>query len=84
MSAASESRPELAHDVLRQGRPQPLSAMFAPRSIAVIGASAKLGSVGKALLENLRQFEGRLFPINPKYKSVGGRTQRNESLALGA
>jgi len=72
MTTVTQSHPEPAHDVLRQSRAQPLNAMFAPQSIAVIGASEKIGSVGEALLKNLRQFEGRLVPINPKHKLVGG------------
>jgi acetyltransferase len=39
--------------------------MFAPNSVALIGASEKPGSVGRALLENLQSFRGRVFPINP-------------------
>jgi acetyltransferase len=46
--------------------------MFAPRCIAVIGASETAGSVGQALMKNLQIFDGRMFPINPKHKSVAG------------
>lgn len=42
-----------------------LDALFAARSVALIGASEQPGSVGRALLENLRSFPGRLFPVNP-------------------
>ena len=51
---------------------QNLSKIFQPRSVAVIGASAKLGSVGRTVLENRQRarFAGELFPINPKYDSV--------------
>jgi acetyltransferase len=49
-----------------------LSKIFQPRSVAVIGASVKLGSVGRTVLENLQRagFAGELYPINPKYDSV--------------
>lgn len=36
----------------------------------MIGASAKAGSVGRALLENLHGFDGRVFPVNPNHSSV--------------
>ena len=49
-----------------------VAAMFAPRNIAVIGASERAGSVGQALLQNLQIFKGRVFPINPNHKTLGG------------
>jgi len=57
--------------VLRHAR-RPLDALFAPRSIAVIGASDRVGSVGHALVQNLQFFDGRVFPVNPKRKTVQG------------
>jgi len=66
------SRPELAHDVLRCARRQPLDAIFSPRTLAVIGATEKEGSVGRAILQNLRGFDGAVFPVNPKRTSVLG------------
>jgi acetyltransferase len=47
--------------------------MFAPNSVALIGASEKPGSVGRALLENLQSFRGRVFPINPSHATVLGQ-----------
>lgn len=46
--------------------------MFAPKSVAVIGATEAVGSVGRMLMENLRasEFGGMLFPVNPKRASV--------------
>lgn len=76
MSAKDKSpaatRPGLAHDVLRQSRREPLEALFAPRAIAVIGATERAGSVGRAIWESLRLFEGRVFPVNPKHATIGG------------
>lgn len=45
-----------------------LAALFSPRSIAVIGASTKPGSVGHSLTENLLAYgyQGKVYPINPK------------------
>ena len=47
--------------------------MFSPKSVAVIGASEKPGSVGRALLENLQSFSGRVFPINPGHARLLGQ-----------
>ena len=45
----------------------PLGCFFAPRSVAVIGASEKSGSVGRALLENTATFGGAVYPVNPHH-----------------
>lgn len=61
------------HDIYRLS-PNPLKAIFSPKSVAVIGASEKEGSVGRALMSNLLQnpFGGTVYPINPKRKNVLG------------
>ena len=61
-----------AGTVVSERRPI-LRAMFAPKSVALIGASEKPGSVGRALLENLQSFRGRVFPINPSHATVLGQ-----------
>jgi acetyltransferase len=53
-------------------RPQ-LSAMLAPRAIAVIGSSESPGSVGRALVENLQSFGDRVFLVNSKRTTVLGQ-----------
>jgi len=47
-----------------------LDKIFQPKSIAVVGASERKGSVGAALMHNLieRGFAGEIFPINPNHK----------------
>jgi acetyltransferase len=44
-----------------------LDAIFAPRSVAVIGASTQRGSIGREILHNIIEYEfnGKLFPVNP-------------------
>ena len=51
-----------------------LSALFEPRSIAVVGASTETGSVGNDILRNLveQKFRGSIFPVNPKTDSLYG------------
>ena len=45
-----------------------------PKSVAIVGASARAGSVGRVVLDNVVQagFEGAIWPVNPKYTEVGG------------
>ena len=51
-----------------------LDKLFAPRSVAVIGASADEGSVGHVVLRNLLAggFSGPVLPVNPRRKAVAG------------
>ena len=50
-----------------------LGFLFSPDSIAVVGASPRPGSVGRAVLENLLSgFKGRIYPVNPKYDTILG------------
>jgi acetyltransferase len=62
-----------AHDVLRS-EPHPLDAIFAPRSVAVIGATDRAGSVGRAVLWSLvsSPFGGTVYPVSDKRASVLG------------
>ena len=49
-----------------------LDAIFAPETIAVIGASTQKGKVGHDIFANILfgGFTGTLYPVNPKAKSV--------------
>src|SRR5438094_8066677 len=51
-----------------------LDALFAPKSIAVIGASNRQGRVGRAVLTNilLNEYTGTVYPVNPKDRSISG------------
>lgn len=50
-----------------------LDFLFNPESVAVVGASPREGSVGRAILENLLSgFKGRVYPVNPKYDEILG------------
>ncbi|MBL9176489.1 MAG: acetate--CoA ligase family protein [Verrucomicrobiaceae bacterium] len=48
-----------------------LESFFQPRSIAVIGASEREGSVGRSIWENLRGFSD-VFPVNAKRAEILG------------
>ncbi len=51
-----------------------LRQLFAPKSVALVGASQRPGSVGATVLHNLRAggFKGTLYPVNPKYDELDG------------
>ena len=51
-----------------------LEKIFSPRSVAVIGAGEKPGTVGNALISNLISggYDGSLIPVNPNYQKVHG------------
>ena len=46
--------------------------MFAPESIALIGATEAPGSVGRALVENLKSYHGLVYPVNLKRETILG------------
>lgn len=73
-SAQPPIRLERASDILRKHSGHPLDAMLAPKTVAVIGASETEGTVGRSLLENLKQggFHGGIYPVNPKRENVLG------------
>ena len=60
--------------IFRYKQNHPLNTIFAPKSVAVVGATEKAGSVGRTLLWNLisNPFGGTVFPVNPKRASVLG------------
>ncbi len=50
-----------------------LSELFAPDRIAVVGATEREGSVGRAIMDNLvTDFDGKVIPVNPNYDEVLG------------
>jgi acetate---CoA ligase (ADP-forming) len=46
---------------------QDIKYLFEPRSVAVVGASAKSGKLGNSVVRNLiySKYKGKIFPINP-------------------
>jgi acetyltransferase len=52
--------------------PETLDAIFRPRSIAVIGATPRKGTIGRQIMHNLitYEFNGKLFPVNPKHSVI--------------
>ncbi|HVN96656.1 MAG TPA: acetate--CoA ligase family protein [Syntrophorhabdaceae bacterium] len=51
-----------------------LDALFRPKAVAVVGASAKELNVGNRIIKNLVDFgfTGKIYPINPKVDEIRG------------
>ena len=51
-----------------------LEPLFAPRSVALVGAGTRAGSLAAAVFHNLRNsgFKGAVHPVNPKHSAVDG------------
>lgn len=51
-----------------------LDKVFEPRSLALVGASPRDGSLGRTVLRNLREagFAGPLMLVNPKHREIDG------------
>ena len=51
-----------------------LEQFFAPRAVAVIGASATAGRPGRMVIENLiaNRYAGGIFPVNPRGGDILG------------
>ncbi len=49
-----------------------LDTFFIPKTVAVIGATEREGSVGRTLVSNLMKtpFEGKIYPVNPKRSTI--------------
>jgi len=80
VSPVATSTPQL----ISPSRPS-LNAIFHPKTVAVIGASEKLGSVGRTLLRNLldEPFGATVFPVNPKRSNVLGIRSYRDIAAIG-
>lgn len=69
---ASDLTPILKTKALLEARARaratrPLGSLFCPRGVAVVGASERPDSVGRAVFESLQRsgFTGALYPVNP-------------------
>ncbi|HTO95879.1 MAG TPA: CoA-binding protein, partial [Myxococcales bacterium] len=71
---AQELKGDASANLLRGDIRHELAVFFSPRSVAVIGATDREGSVGRTLLWNLvtNPFGGTVFPVNSGRSSVLG------------
>lgn len=49
-----------------------LEAVFAPRRVALVGASERPGTMGELFWRNLASFPGEVVPVTPSRRSLGG------------
>lgn len=49
--------------------------ILSPKSIAIVGVSQDKSKIGNVILRNLLEggYNGRVYPVNPKYKEVEGK-----------
>ncbi len=69
---ATEASLALAHDRERAATARSVRRLLAPRSVAVIGASRREGTLGHQLVRNLLSggFDGPVYPVNPEAEHV--------------
>jgi len=63
-----------------------LDKIFAPRAVAVVGASDRPGSIGRAVLENIIAggFAGPIHPVNPTRDEILGLKCHPDLAAIGS
>jgi acetyl-CoA synthetase len=59
----TSGRPVYSHAQLRRA--------LSPDSIAIVGSSPRAGSFGQRVADNLRQYDGCVYHVNPRYPSIG-------------
>jgi acetyl coenzyme A synthetase (ADP forming)-like protein len=70
----------------REALGESVRPILTPHSVALVGASREAGTIGAALLENLRRvgFHGPIYPVNPHAAEVGGLRAFASVGAIGA
>jgi acetyl coenzyme A synthetase (ADP forming)-like protein len=60
--------------------------VLAPRAVAVVGASRRPGTIGAALVANLKSagFTGPIYPVNPEAAEIAGLRAHPRTSAIGA
>jgi acetyltransferase len=61
-------------DLIDKPRTEGVRALFAPRNIAIVGASDRPGNWSQRVYRSLRRFEfpGAIYPVNPRNQTVWG------------
>jgi len=51
-----------------------LAPLFEPRTVAIVGATERVGALGQFVLANMMAsgFKGAIYPVNPKHKTIMG------------
>ena len=73
-TAETEESRTVAEARARQAAAESVRALLAPRSVALVGASARAGTIGAALLANLVDagFRGPIYPVHPRAREIQG------------
>jgi acetyl coenzyme A synthetase (ADP forming)-like protein len=76
----------VAADRERLAAARSLRVIFAPASIAVVGASRRRGTIGRAIFDNLIEygFRGAVYPVNPEARELAGKPCFPSIAAVGA
>jgi len=65
---------ELRKNSISKAKPNTTSmeSFFTPKSVALVGASATPGKIGRSILDSLvnHDFKGKIYPINPKVDKI--------------
>lgn len=74
----------LPHSI--RARQRSLSAIFAPKSVAVVGATEQAGKVGRTIMQNFLtgSFGGQVYAVNPTRDQIFGRTSHPSIAAIDA
>ncbi len=77
VSFPTEETPQVEEASLEreiQARAMSLRSFLQPRSVAVVGASRKSGTIGGSLMANLKRggFQGAMYPVNPNADTIEG------------
>jgi acyl-CoA synthetase (NDP forming)/GNAT superfamily N-acetyltransferase len=83
-SEALDSYLDVVAERERRAAVASLRHVLAPESVAVIGASRRRGTVGRAILDNIRAggYAGRLYTVNPRARQIGGERCLSSALDL--
>jgi predicted CoA-binding protein len=59
---------------MKLAAPDPLAVMLEPRSVALVGASPRAGSLGARMIEEVAKSPSgpRAYLVNPRYTEIGG------------
>jgi len=82
----TERSRELADARERRAAAESVRTLLHPRSVAVIGASREPGTIGAALVANLKaaRFTGPIYPVNPQAGEIAGLRTYPRLGAIGA
>jgi acetyltransferase len=74
MDQTSRTTPKSRLERTGAGSSSSLDVFFLPRSVAVVGASERTGTVGQTVLRNLveSEFRSKTYPVNPNHAELLG------------